>query len=442
MSTTLIPDAWHPLKWHPEQQRLVRSTKRYCAVVAGRGSGKTEFARRKLVLCATGKQKYSDAKYFFVGPTSDQAERIGWKPILKLIPPSHIQTKHENKKVITLTNGAEIHVCSGQKPERLEGVQWDGGIVDESSDQSPTLFKLNLGPAMTHRNAWCWRIGVPKRRGVGAKDFREFFDRGVDGDPNIDSFHWMSGDILAADKMQEMKDSLSPQDYREQYEASWEIATGLAFPDFSDHNITERCVYRPDLPIIVGSDFNVDPMAWGLFHFINGDLLQFDEIYLRGTNTQKTLDHLNGLYNDHNTFGQPHRAGWCFVGDASSTARKTSASTTDYLLIKNDPRFTPKKIAYPRKNPPIADRLNTMNAAIFSASGKRRYFVHPDCKMSIMDLQNRHYKTPQEDKPNPGGVLNDVGDLGHITDAIGYTIWRFLPMRLTDDGDQKEVVLA
>src|SRR5690606_9280602 len=192
-----LSERWTPMRYHPVQQAVLRSQKRYKCVVAGRGSGKTELARRYIVMKLFEKKPWEDPKYFYVLPTADQARRVAWVEFLMLIPPKLIKRKNENKMYLEVITGGQLHLCSGEKPQRLEGVQWDGGVFDESSDMKEKIFDLNLGPAMTHRRAWCWRIGVPKRRGIGAKEFREFYNRGLNGDPDIDSFTWKSSDILS-----------------------------------------------------------------------------------------------------------------------------------------------------------------------------------------------------------------------------------------------------
>lgn len=425
----MLSQEWFPLYDHPEQLRLLQSKAKTKVVVAGRGSGKTERARRKLVMHAPEKKPWSNPMYFYVCPTADQGRRIAWNPLLKLFPKNWIETKNESRMFLRTIFGSEYHICSGEKPERLEGVQWDGGIVDECSDQNPDLITLSLGPAMTHRKSWLWMIGVPKRSGKGGRFFKQQFDLGLSGvSPEIESFHWQSQDILTPQEIEKWKSILSPSDYREQYEASWENATGLVFPDFSEaRNVDSTCVYHPSMPIIVGSDFNVDPMSWGLMHYVNGELRQFDEIFIRGINTKATLDHL------YNEYGQVHRAGWVFMGDATSRARKTSATTTDYLWIKNDSRFEPKEISYPTANPPVEDRVSAANAVILNAKGESRYKVHPKCKMTIRDFKFRAYKEYTR-------IIEDEKDMGHISDAVTYVMWRLFPLDVENRGNIAPII--
>jgi len=420
----ILPVRWWPLRYHPEQNRLLRSRTRYKVVVAGRGSGKTEQAKRYLVIQACSTR---NGLFFYIAPTLPQAKTIAWKDLNDLIPPEMLKAKWENTCTILLTNGSEIRLYSGERPHRLEGVQWNGGVIDECSDQRlKQLFHLSLGPAMTHKKAWCWLIGVPKRKGIGAGDFKELYDLGLSGtDPMYESFHWKSGDILDEEELDLRRRTLAPQDFREQYEASWEAMGGLVFPDFGPENI-RPCIYHKQLPIIVGSDFNVNPMCWTLSHFYGDRLESFAEVFLRDTITPKALDHLYQRY-------PQHTAGWHFIGDAAARARKTSATTTDYLHIHNDDRFRNKKCHYPASNPPVEDRIAFMNAAIMNAKHERRVFVDPNCKNLIRDIT-----TLARDERNQ--VIKE-GDCSHMSDAESYAVWYLLPMSM-NKAKPPSVILA
>ena len=207
------------------------------------------------------------------------------------------------------------------------------------------------------------------------------------------------------------------EEYEEEINASWLDASGGIFYAYDDIlNVTEKAVYQSDRIIGVGSDFNVDPMAWVLFHVYNGQMYVFDEIWLRDTNTQRTLDTLYAKY------GQ-HANGWHFFGDASSKNRHTSTSTTDYLQIINDSRFTDKRVSYPKANPAVADRFAATNAMLCNKLGARRCWINPKCKNLRDDLQQRTYKDGTR-------VVADEGDIGHITDALGYPIHKLFPIHV------------
>jgi hypothetical protein len=142
----------------------------------------------------------------------------------------------------------------------------------------------------------------------------------------------------------------------------------------------------------------------------------FDEIWERNTNTRKCLDVLWSRY-------QNHEGGFMFFGDATSRARKTSASATDYAQIRNDERFDPSHVQYPKANPAVRDRTAAVNAMLQSAAGIRRLKIHRRCVQLIRDLGYLSYRegSTEIDDRDP--------DAGHITDALGYLVNRLCPLR-------------
>lgn len=116
-----------------------------------------------------------------------------------------------------------------------------------------------------------------------------------------------------------------------------------------------------------------------------------------------------------------HDAGWDFYGDATGQARKSSASASDYVHIKNDKRFKKARVFYPRANPSRVDRFASCNAMFCNARGERRCRVSPRCVDLIRDLEGRSWKagSREPDDSHP--------DSGHISDALGYIIHRRFP---------------
>lgn len=425
----MLTTSWTELRHHPGQHELWRSPKRFVAVAAGRGSGKTDIARRRVVRFLPVRKPWDDPIYFYGLPTYKQAKRVAWVKIRKLVPPEWVRKANDSEMMIETVFGSKLYVVGLDKPQRIEGDQWDGGVLDESSDQKPGVFDLSVLPALSHRNGWCWRIGVPKRYGVGASEFKAYWELGRSGaDPDIESYWWPSRDILTQDQLRFAQHNLAAKDYSEQYEASWESAGGGVFYSFScATNVDARAAYRPDLPIIVGSDFNVDPMAWTFSHRIPGldEYHTFAELWLRDTNTPAAIEWTRQRWGSH-------RSGWLFVGDASGRARKTSASRSDYLLIKSATGFRDAKIWYRRANPPVRDRFAACNALLRDASGRSRAVISPDCTHLVADLEARTYK---EGSNEPA----DAGDLGHISDAWGYPVERLFPVRAAAEGEARVI---
>lgn len=383
------------------------------AVAAGRGSGKTELARRRIVRYLNVKKTWSNPIYVYALPTYKQAKRVAWHELKLLIPKHWIKSINIVELTIETVFGSQLIVAGMDKPERIEGLQIDGCVLDESCDMKPGVFTRTIVPMTTHRGAWVWRIGAIKRFGVGATDFKEFFD-----DQAEESYTWPSEDILTPEDLSYARANSEPRDYNEQYRARWEKATGGIFYCFDDVLDVGDPVYDPGRPLLIGSDFNVDPMSWVIAQASEGNkhLSILDELFIRNTNTKQTLSALHGKYGRH-------QAGFEFYGDATGRARKSSADTSDYIQIANDTRFVNARCYYPRANPPIVSRFSACNAIFENASGDRRCTIHHRCKQLIKDLKRRNYK-PNSREPD------DYGDIGHMTDAFGYLVHARFPVHV------------
>ncbi|MDP1890514.1 MAG: hypothetical protein Q8K55_06430, partial [Gemmatimonadaceae bacterium] len=97
---------WTPMRAHAVQQAYYLSARRFNVTPAGRRSGKTEIAKRRLVRRAVRGSKYDHPRYFFGAPTRDQAKRISWTDLKRLVPPEACRGRpSEGELVIPLWHG-------------------------------------------------------------------------------------------------------------------------------------------------------------------------------------------------------------------------------------------------------------------------------------------------------------------------------------------------
>ena len=417
-SLVLAGTSWEPLRPHAKQTRAFYAKEKFVNLACGRGSGKTDLARRRVIAALPVPKPWPDPIYFYVLPIQAQANRVAWNPLLNMIPPDWIQKVSIVDRTITTIFGSTLYVLGMDHPERIEGVQWDGGIVDEACDHTRGSFMKSIVPAMTHRGEFLWRIGVPKRHGPSASEVRQFWESGRPSkkDSTKISLTWPTSDIVSASEIRWAQNNLDPSDYAEQYDAKWLSASGGIYIEFdAKYNVTTEACYNKHLPIYVGCDFNVDPMSWVLAHMVSNYVFVFDEIRINGTTTQRTLGRLKERYPNH-------EAGWVFTGDAASRQRTTTSDLTDFLTINNDTRFGDKGIFFPEANPGRTSRYSTVNAALCNAAGQRRTYINPGCTFLIADLEQQAYKAGTTDP--------DESDksIGHMSDAFGYLIMLLLPM--------------
>jgi len=233
-------------------------------VPAGRRSGKTERFKRFLVKQANA----APGAYFAAAPTHDQAKKIFWDD-LKAFTLSAVHPKRpsESERIIYLPNGSEIHVIGLDKPQRIEGIPWKGGGIDEFADIKSDAWEAHILPALNTVNptdpdyrAWCWLLGVPD----GLNHYYDLCSKAESGlDPNFAVFHWKSAEILPDDVIAAMKRAMSAKQYRQEFEASFETASGRIYEDYSSANVTAETI-RPHEQLLWYHDFNYTPMSSGM----------------------------------------------------------------------------------------------------------------------------------------------------------------------------------
>jgi hypothetical protein len=371
------------------------------------------------------------ARCLYLAPVSLQAKRIAWDDLKALVHPMYL-AKPPAESDLTLTTiwGSQLVVGGFDRPQRFEGLPWDMVVVDESSDIKPKAVDLSIRPAVADTGGSIYRIGVPKRTGIGAKEFRQICE---DRSKGYTFFEWSAETVLPEAELALLRDTYDSKDYDEQIRGLVVESSGLAYHQFVAKHYPEGNLlaspatqYNPSHRIVVGSDFNVNPMAWVLAHVFDGRVHIFDEIWLRDTNTRSTLNELYRRYPEH-------KAGWLFLGDATGQNRHTSASAasqSDYQVIMSDTRFAGHNgvsCKYPSQNPRVKDRLASVNALLCSASGTRRLVISPTCTHLIEDLDSRQLKTT-------GDPINADADSGHITDALGYLVHALFPVHALSMG--------
>lgn len=418
----LLTPAWTQLRYHPTQSALWRSRERFVLVSAGRRSGKTDLARRRLVRYLPIPRGHRAVHmYAYLMPTQRQAKRYHWQLLKSLVPRQWLEgLPLESDMVIRVAmlyrdglHKAELHLIGMDKPQRFEGSPWDGVVKDESSDHRNKVFANTIRPALADRLGWCWEIGAPKRYGSSAFEYRNRCQLGFSGDDvNTKTFTWPSWDILPSSEVGQLQATMDEKDYLEQIGGAWQNMGGAAFHGFDKDSHVRECHYDPTKTVLVGCDFNVDPMGWVLCHLTDdGQGLEvFDELFLTNTNTPRSLDTL------WNRYGEKHKGGWWFYGDAASSQRHTSASQSDYAHIKNDQRFK-ARVSFPASNPGRRDRAASCNALLRNAAGRVRCWIDPRCVHVLADLENRGL-----DKDGCPSEGKSGEPIGHISDGWGYLV--------------------
>jgi hypothetical protein len=255
---------WYPLIDHPVQTALIKDPIRFKVVPAGRRSGKTERAKRFISKIAMA---MPNEAYFVAAPTRNQVKKIYWED-LKLLTMATLYDRDaisESELTIKLPNGTTITLIGLDQPQRIEGTFWSGGIIDEIADVKENAWAENISPALDTFNplrpdyrAWCWLIGVPD----GLNHYYEMAEYAkTANDPEWKLYTWHSADILPADVIDAAKRRMSARQYKQEYEASFETASGKIYEDYCIDNHTIGSKIKPHEQLLWMHDFNYTPLS-------------------------------------------------------------------------------------------------------------------------------------------------------------------------------------
>jgi hypothetical protein len=407
---------WYDLIPHPVQMALIEAVDngvRFPLVPAGRRSGKTERFKRFLVKQAMR----VPGMYFAAAPTHDQAKKIFWDDLKAFSLSSiHKRRPSESDRIIYMPNGSEIHVIGLDKPQRIEGIPWTGGGIDEFADIKADAWEADIFPALNTVNptkpdyrAWCWLLGVPD----GLNHYYDLCSKADTGaDPNFKVFHWKSAEILPPDVMKATKAAMSAKQFKQEFEASFETASGRIYEDYSKENHTGETIREHEI-LCWMHDQNFTPLSSAV-GVIRGDrLLLLDEIVLTSAVSKQSamefVDRFKGHLNK-----TVH-----IYGDPAGRAGEKHGHNSDYddiedVLRANGWKFVRKVKA---AHPSIKDRQNSVRTKICTADGNRTLLVNPHtapwCDKGLATVQLQEGSTFQEDQKNK---------YQHITTAIGYMV--------------------
>jgi len=375
---------WVQLRFHQAQWRLWRDGARFKVVTSGRRSGKTELAKRMLIEHLFQITRHGlPGRYFAAAPTRDQAKRIFWQDLKALVPRDWTGYTSESELYLRTKGGAELHVIGLDKPMRLEGVPWDGCVIDELADCKAGIWDANIRPALADRQGWAWLIGVPDLHGPSQIEYQRFYQLGVSGaDPEWRAFSWPSSDILPATEVESARHRMDPRLFEQEFLGKFIVAGGRAFPDFDVAIHVKPTAYRKDLPLCWSLDFNINPMCSGVLQHRAGMIYVIDEFTLPDTRTDHACDAFLERAKQH---------GWNLhslhvYGDATGSARDSTSGTSDWRIVSNRLKQLCPIIKVPRANPHIKDTINAVNARLKDAAGGVHVSIDPRCHRLIDDL--------------------------------------------------------
>lgn len=421
---------------HEAQLAFHNNPARFLVAAWGRQTGKSTAALNDMMKFAW---ENKNTITWFISPTYRQA-KIQFRRLLKMLRPciAVVARKSETELMVILANGSSIFFQSGQVLENLRSETLHRVYIDEVRDQHPDLFEMVIYPMLTTTGGSARFISTPN-------GFDQFYDMKIKADECTDG-SWAflaapstANPLFTDAELRQAKKIMTPKKFQQEIMAEFlDLTKGKAYYSATEANHSVECPFatgkliNPNLPIIVGMDFNLNPMSWILMQKRIDDWWAFDELYLEDSNTQEAsvalVEKLREI--EAETGYDLKKYGLIIVGDASGkSGQRAAAGQSDYDIIYNE--LKKNQIEFedltPDSNPMVKDRVNTVNMKFKNANNEINFWYHPKrCPRFKKDTERVTWK---DSVGTPALEKNKDRELTHMSDAAGYPICVLSPIK-------------
>jgi len=355
------------------QDEIFGDKSRFKVVVAGRRFGKTVLALSTLLYHANSKPNSIN---WYTAPTYRQAKQIAWRMLQSFAP--RILSKNETDLSMTFLNGSTIALRGADNYDSLRGVGLDSLVLDEYADMDAEVWAEVLRPALSDKLGDALFIGTPS-------GFNHLYDLWIEAEGKPDWRAWQfttaDGGNVNTEELEAARLDLDERTYKQEYEASFASLTGRVYYEFDRLMNVSPGVKDTGAELLIGIDFNINPMSACIGVKAGDQLHIIDEITIQNGNTELMAESIQRKFPNRLVLAYP---------DPSGKARKTSAPVgqTDFSILSAH-GF---RVLAPNAAPLVVDRSNEVNAMLKNASGNRRLLIHPRCKQLVKCLDGLTYK--------------------------------------------------
>lgn len=397
------------------QARIYTDEARFRVACCGRRFGKTFLATWEIWRAAT---KARQQNITYIAPTYSQAKDTMWMPLMQFIPQELIRSKNVADMNIELINGSSIKLTGAATDTGIRGRGNDFTIMDECSSIDQKIYQGAVLPSLADRQGKFLAIGTP----VGFNWFYDIWANAHMSDLwSSFQFTTLQGGNVPASEIKMYREFYDQKYFAQEFMASFEALVGRVYGFYNPEIHDRRLPMNPRLPILVGMDFNVDPMT-AVISQIHRDgegrkqIQVHDELYMPNSTTFEMVAELKNRYPKRKIIVYP---------DASGASRKSSSTNTDHDILKK----AGFDLVTDKSNPRIADRVNEVQASFLSADKTSKLFIDPKCKNLKKSMAGLTYKE--------GTTLPDKsGGLDHMADALGYMVHQIFPLVSKDAGQR------
>ena len=294
---------------HPAQKEIVKNKARFKVLLAGRRFGKTVLAIETMVYAAVSKD---DARIVYIAPTFQSARDIAFEQLKKrtlTIAHQVNETRLEVEVRNKFKGTSKILLRSWDSVETLRGQAFDLIILDEVAqfDHFWTGWQEVLRPTLTDKKGQTLFISTP----LGFNHLYDLYNTELT-DKDFKSFHFTSNDnpYIPKDEIDRAKETLPPDRFAQEYEASFQKTQGLVYKEFSrEKHLYATLTESGRMQKLAGIDFGYrNPAAVFDIRF-DGEAVQVDDEWYKTERTDAQIADYVRACNFNAVYPDPENAG-------------------------------------------------------------------------------------------------------------------------------------
>lgn len=405
----------------PKQAKYHNSNAKEKGIKGGYQSGKTTaFAAEGIALAYMNRPH----PVLLVSPSSDLAEDVVGKKLEELCEANGLEYEYLTSKglfTIILSNNKKenltIYLAGSDKPKFLKGYSVAAVGMDEPFIQSKEALEVVLSrkSIKCKRNIFFWS-GTPEPEYM--EWGLEYFEKDEDTPdlftitlPTYENVHLSKEYVNDLEKKYDTKtqEVFLKGKYRV-------LSANPAYHAFERKRNTLPDVLIPKEfnEMLIGFDFNVDPMSAAIYYFTNMKYYQVKEFSVNNSNTKELCGAIIAYITDKKIVVSKSII---ISGDATGKRRGTRSTMSDYEIIRDE--FTkaglPFYFVLPNENPAVRDRVNYVNK-LFETE---QLIIAESCVKTIADRELVTWKAS-----STGFALDkSKKDRTHLSDAADYPLY-------------------
>ena len=379
------------------QTKFMASEKQMVLFSGGLGSGKSYAGALwaiKMIL------KYPKCNGFITANTHSQLNKATLSTFFGLLDEFEIPYKFNAVQSVVEIGKTKIFCVSMENYNTLRGIEVGWAWSDECAFYRRAAFNVLIARIRDKWGPCQWR-GTTTPNGLNWL-WEAFVDKGLSGSEVIYGSTRDNQTNLTDNYVDLLAEQYDRKLAEQEIDGKFVNTTeGMLYHAFDRRrNVTEfdhsgRLVW-------MGLDFNVDPLC-GVFAFFEDDgekkrVFVFDELYQRNSSTFAAAKEIIQRYPM-----QKIRV----VPDETGNRRKTNSAKTDHQILE---QAGLEVVSF--RNPLVKDRTNNINRHLDQGN----LIIHPRCENLIRDLE----------------LMTLDGNsqmLSHMSDALGYVVWKLLPFK-------------